>query len=209
MTYILSDIHNDAPRLKELLRAIAFSDTDRLYILGDLFDRCDYAPDPVGVYFTILGLGGRCTVLRGNHDEWLARYILQYYATPERKRKRLAPYPYNSFELLRERLVPVDLLALADWIMDKPETLRVSVNGASYLFAHQPEQICEEFAIDKQMFFERGIDGTVCLFGHEGTANHRIWKNERGNVCNMDCGCGFKSGSLGCLCLESGEEFYI
>lgn len=209
MTYILSDIHNDAQRLRELLRTVAFSDADHLYILGDLFDRCDYAPDPVGVYFTILGLGDRCTVLRGNHDELLAQYILQYYATPERKRKCLAPYPYNSFELLRERLVPVDLLALAEWLLDKPEILRVKVNNTFYLFVHQAEQIYKEFDIDKQIFLEQGINDTVCLFGHEGTASHRIWKNKKGNVYNIDCGCGFKSGNLGCLCLESGEEFYV
>lgn len=103
----------------------------------------------------------------------------------------------------------MDLLALAEWILDKPEILRVSINGRSYLFAHQAQQLCDEFAIDKQTFFEQGINGTVCMFGHEGTAHHHIWKNERGNVCNVDCGCGFKSGSLGSLCLESGEEFYV
>ena len=24
-----------------------------------------------------------------------------------------------------------------------------------------------------------------------------------------DCGCGFRSGRLGCLCLETGEEIYV
>ena len=96
MHYLISDVHNDIARLREILRQISFSEGDRLFILGDLFDRSSHAPDPVGVYFTILGLGNRCTVLRGNHDEWLAQYILDYYCTPERKRKNTAIHKHGS-----------------------------------------------------------------------------------------------------------------
>lgn len=54
-----------------------------------------------------------------------------------------------------------------------------------------------------------------CLYPYEGevvdrnTVNHKIWKNEKGNLIMCDCGCGFRNGKLGCLCLETKEEFYV
>lgn len=67
-------------------------------------------PDPIGVYFNMLKLESRCTVVRGNHDTWLAEYIRNYFNTPEKKRKRLAPYPYNSFSIFSEHFTEVDML---------------------------------------------------------------------------------------------------
>ena len=208
MHYLISDVHNDIARLREILRQISFSEGDRLFILGDLFDRSSHAPDPVGVYFTILGLGNRCTVLRGNHDEWLAQYILDYYCTPERKRKTLVPYPYNSFDLLRKRLPPVDMLELANWILSKPNCIEITVAGTNYLLAHDIASLCSGAASDKQKFQASGVDGYISIFGHDSTQDQRIWKNRRGNVYCIDCGCGYRSGQLGCLCLETRQEFY-
>ena len=42
---------------------------DHLFILGDIFDRSSSAPDPFGVYFNILKLEDKCTMIRGNHDQ--------------------------------------------------------------------------------------------------------------------------------------------
>ena len=84
MHYITSDIHNDNEKFNSLLNELNLSDHDHLYILGDLFDRSSCHPDSVGVYFNVLKLGERCTVIRGNHDTWLAEYIIKYYQTPEK-----------------------------------------------------------------------------------------------------------------------------
>lgn len=208
MYYVVSDIHNDNQRLRELLRTISFSADDTLIVLGDLFDRCDYAPDPVGVYFTLLGLGNQCIVLRGNHDDGLSKYIIDYYDTPERKRQHLAPYPYNSFELIRSRLTPVDMQEMAHWILTMPAQIALSVNGINYLFTHDMETVLQNQSLEEQSFLKNGVDGYVSMFGHSNTSNHRIWKNERGNVFCIDCGCGHRSGVLGAICLDTGEEFY-
>ncbi len=120
MNYVVPDIHNDNRRLKELLKRIDFGPSDHLYLLGDLFDRCADNPDPVGVYFTILGIIDRCTIVSGNHDRWIAEYIQEYFRTKERKRSRLKDYPYNSFSLMKERLTEVDMLNLSDWLLSFP-----------------------------------------------------------------------------------------
>lgn len=75
MHYIITDIHNDSWRFMKLLEKIDLKEEDHLYLLGDLFDRCMDHPDPAGVYFQVLKLGKKCTVIRGNHDHWLANYI--------------------------------------------------------------------------------------------------------------------------------------
>lgn len=35
-----------------------------------------------------------------------------------------------------------------------------------------------------------------------------IWRNNKGNVYLLDCGCGFGSGKLAGICIETGERFY-
>ena len=76
MHYIMSDIHNDCERFREMLQRISFSKEDHLFIVGDVFDRSNHNPNPVDLYFKILSLDARCTMIRGNHDHWLATYIL-------------------------------------------------------------------------------------------------------------------------------------
>lgn len=53
MHYVISDIHNDNRRFCELLEKIRFSESDHLYILGDVFDRSSHNPNPVDLYFNI------------------------------------------------------------------------------------------------------------------------------------------------------------
>ena len=53
MHYVVSDVHNNYEKFCELLKMIVFSKQDRLFVLGDLFDRTDYDPNPVDLYFKI------------------------------------------------------------------------------------------------------------------------------------------------------------
>ena len=39
MTYVLSDIHGDYRRYRQMLELIGFSEDDELYVLGDVLDR--------------------------------------------------------------------------------------------------------------------------------------------------------------------------
>ena len=88
MHYVVSDIHNNYQKFCELLKGIKLSKEDKLFILGDLFDRSDYNPNPVDLYFKVMELGDNCSMIRGNHDEWLAAYIFKFYQIPEWKRRK-------------------------------------------------------------------------------------------------------------------------
>lgn len=231
MHYVVGDIHNENKKLRQLLRQISFGKEDHLYILGDLFDRGGEDADPVGVYFTVLELGERCTALRGNHDHWLATYIREYYSLPEREQKSCAPYSYNSFDLMRQRLTPVDMRQLETYINSLPLHTGLTLGEKEYLFAHAMTSdpgrwkkanyyLMGDWYFD--LFVTAGISEYISFCGHNNTGGFSafpgaycdeegtsIWRNEAGNVYMMDCGCGFACGRLACMCLETGERFYV
>ena len=98
-TYVIGDIHNDLKKFQSILGKINLTAEDELIVLGDVFDRGGLDADPVGVYFTLSGIQGKCTWIRGNHDQWLADYIKEYYSNSEKRRKKMYPYTYYTENL--------------------------------------------------------------------------------------------------------------
>ena len=232
MNYVLSDIHNDNQSLNKMLEKIGFGQEDHLYVLGDLFDRCNLSPDPVGVYFTIMGLGDRCSMILGNHDYWVSEYILRYVAMSERKRKRMKPYYYNSFDLIAERIPIEDMKEMAEYIISRPLQKGARIGDTKYLFAHamtsdpgkrEPSyHYLMGMSEKSEDFYRYGLEGYISVCGHTHTLKFKqyggrysdpsfqsIWRNDAGNVIMIDCGCGFRNGMLACLCLDTGEEYYV
>lgn len=230
MHYVIGDIHNENRKLQNMLKKISFGENDHLYLLGDLFDRGGESANPVGVYHTVLGLEERCTVVRGNHDQWLADYIRYFMGLPERKQGSCWPYVYESFAMLQRRLTPVDLLQLADFVGGFPLQATLELEGKNYLFAHamtfppgkwKKKDHYLMGGLDYERFARDGFPDYISFGGHSRTSNfsvlpgryldeenRSVWRNEKGNVYMMDCGCGFADGRLACMCLESGERFY-
>lgn len=231
MHYVIGDIHNEVRKLDNILEQIQPTDSDKVFLLGDLFDRGGEEADPVGVYFAIAGLGEHCVWLRGNHDEWLADYIKKYFSLPERKRSKMFPYPYNSFDLIKQRMTEKDMLDLAEEIHKLPLQMELEIEGKKFLLAHamtshpsrrRPAGEYLMGSYELEFFVEAGIDGFISLCGHTVTDDaflqtrgkyldeypRSIWLNDKENVYLMDCGCGFTGGKLACICLENGARFY-
>ena len=79
-TFIIGDIHGCSGALRLILAKLSPDpETDRLILLGDLFDR---GPDSWGVYYFVRELadkyGGRFTLLRGNHEDYLLRTKMSF-----------------------------------------------------------------------------------------------------------------------------------
>lgn len=86
MHYVIGDIHNNLKKLKQILKQINITRDDELIVLGDVFDRGGETADPFGVYCALAGLQGKCSWIRGNHDDWLANYTYEYFNTPEKRK---------------------------------------------------------------------------------------------------------------------------
>lgn len=232
-TYVIGDIHNSMEKFNKMLEKLSPSIQDHIYLLGDLFDRGGAAPDPISVYFRASGLQTNVTWIRGNHDQWLADYIYLYYGTPEKKRKGIRPYRYNSFDLMKQRLVEMDMLNLADLIMRLPLQVELEIGTTKYLLAHamtfdpaegkQKPEAYMEGGTSLDDYHLNGVSGYVSMVGHmdstymcrksdgeylDGMSNS-IWRNEKKNLYLMDCGCGLPNGRLAGICLETGERFYV
>lgn len=217
--YCISDIHNDAKRFKEMLIKIEFSPDDRLYILGDIFDR---GSEPVELYHEILKYENIIPI-KGNHDDFLAKSI------------RKNSFESESHQLLAKRLTDVDLKSLATWIEVMPLYKVFELNGEKFMLAHAEttkrplEKSDEFFLMGEEMTFRylrEGIEGYISVIGHFPTDLVRyvvkdmpefpntIWHNESKNVYCIDCGNGYRKNvkrtvQLACLRLNDMEMFYV
>ena len=215
--YVVSDIHNDADGFKELLRQIGFTSEDILIINGDVFDRGE---KPVELYFEILKYPN-IYMIQGNHDVWVAREILGKYAG-----EKVGQYiSYNTVSILEQRLTPVDMINLANWIKEKPYYINLTLDGKKYQIAHAqtyltPERLWDKSKIymgdDQYESFIRGLeehDEFISVVGHTATEDKRIWVSESGKTIRIDCGAGYQcyncSGNLGAIRLNDMEEFYV
>jgi serine/threonine protein phosphatase 1 len=106
---------------------------------------------------------------------------------------------------------------ILEYLSDLSLYEEIEVKGKKYLLLHagiadfdpdadiddyQPEDFITEPANLGTTYYE---DKTL-IVGHVPTESGKI---ERGvNVIAIDCG-AYEGGKLACLCLESGEEFYV
>lgn len=228
MTYCISDIHNDYSNFVKLLKKINFvPESDRLYVLGDVFDR---GAEPLELYSLLRDCSDFTTVIMGNHDDWFADFL---YAYLEGLRN---DYFDVTFELIRNKMSAQELLELANWIKGQPLYVRADIDGEDFLLAHgqtfkNMEQVSRrDILMGEQLDFNylmNGIQGVSSVIGHTPTdvirkwvghdecCPNTVWTNKKANVYCIDCGNGFRKyesapGSrLAALCLETKETFYV
>ena len=71
-TYVIGDIHGCYDKLQEMLRKINFTETDRLYLVGDYIDRGEKSLE---MLCWLEGIGENIFPIKGNHDSDFAEYI--------------------------------------------------------------------------------------------------------------------------------------
>lgn len=216
-TYVMSDIHGMAELFKRMLEQIRFSDEDTLYILGDMIDR---GPDPAGILDFAMS-HGNVIALKGNHEDGFVQW---YESVGDKMRQR---YYYNTYDVLedcdetREKIPEY-----VRFMKSLPLYRKVKADGRSYLMAHaSTEEILriwkrKEWLLWDTSLIDRqtGIPGYVSIVGHVPTFIIRgypkepasVWHSPNGRIIDVDCGAAFgeMGGRLGCLCLETGEEYY-
>ena len=216
-TYVMSDIHGMSELFMRMLEQIGFGDEDTLYILGDMIDR---GPDPAGILDFAMS-HGNVTALKGNHEDGFVQW---YESVGDRMRQS---YYYNTYDVLsgceetREKIPEY-----VRFMKSLPLYRKVKADGKCWLMAHaSTEEILRVWKRKERLLWDssmidrqRGIPGYVSIVGHVPTFIIRgypkepasIWHGPDGRLIDMDCGAAFAEmgGRLGCLCLETGEEYY-
>lgn len=222
MTYVISDIHGQYQKFLSILSQISFKESDTLYILGDLLDFGEESME------LIADLSVRLNVfcVAGEHDYLAARMLkgfssmLQSGAAPsEDYIAEMTAWVQDGGQPTLEAFRSLDAderEGVIEYLEEMTLFEETEIKGARYLLVHagiagySPDTDLEEYMPED--FFSEPLDaayplieGTTVVVGHAPTGSGKIERGE-GSIF-IDCGAG-EGGSLGCLCLENGKEFY-
>ena len=230
MTYVMSDIHGCFDKYREMLALIKFVPRDTLYVLGDVIDR---GPDGVDI---LRDMSVRANVLPilGNHEftaavclPWLLEEVTDQslVALGKTQVAALSEWIANGGGPTLRRLQQLGRQARADileYLQEMELYAEVEVGGQRFVLTHAapehfaPNRPLEAYALTDLLFGRPAPDAAyypdkTLVFGHTPTAffgggnsilQQKTW-------IDIDCGCAFKGGRLGCLCLDTMEEFYV
>lgn len=227
-TYVMSDIHGCKAEFDEMLNLIGFNDYDELYIIGDV---CDRGPNPIGIYQTIMNHENMHLIF-GNHDEWFAKYIdalIMEKLNPGTLRinmdltrwlhmnggiKTMDQFLSSSFP---------ECYNLEAFFEHREYYKEITIRDKKYLLVHaglkehnykginiaevpKEELLWSHIGLDDNPFQDK-----IMIVGHMPTLFYGDeYKGKmilRDHIYHIDCGLvyGF---SLGCLCLDTMQEFY-
>ncbi len=224
MIYAMSDLHGCFDKYIRMLDRINFSENDTLYILGDVVDR---GPDGIKI---LLDMFSRTNVvpIRGNHDH-LAWKLLKPTVTKEHSEDEIADIArmwfddggiptYTAFTSLEKDKKKLLLSYISTFFYFQ----EIEVEGRKFFLSHtvpEKEKMMDpesfsllEYIVGEAEYDKVYFEDKYIVTGHTPTAlidesyTGKIYK--KNNHIAIDCGAVFGS-PLGCICLDTMEEFYV
>ncbi len=228
MTYVVSDLHGCFDKFKRLLSKINFNDNDVMYVVGDIVD---YGEEPIellcdlSMRYNVIPIVGdadlRAVELLRELDKMLGG------ASPDPEvLGRMAEWIQDGGAKTMEGFKALDedmREGVLEYLEDMSLYEELEIKGKKYLLVHagiadydadtdlddyMPEDfVCE--SVDPEYPL---IDGTTLIVGHKPT--YEIEGAEKGKIYHgdgsifLDCGAAYDE-PLGCICLETGKEYYI
>ena len=237
MTYVMSDIHGYYEKYRSMLEAIEFAEDDTLYVLGDVLDRgpdgfkilLDMAARP-----NVIGLLGNHELLAAAALPSLLRTMRQGEEQPLSKteQEQMQKWIQNGgkpsiLQLLR--LSGEEMEIVCAYLRSLSAYEEVTVERRKFVLVHAGlehfsiTRPLEKYDLEDFLFCRPDLDTTyfpdkTLVFGHTPTRllHRQIGEPEqpdrifhRGTMIGLDCGCVYSGGRLGCLCLDTMEEFYV
>ena len=228
MHYALSDVHGCYRLYRMLLEKISFSDEDTLFFLGDAADR---GPDGIAVIRDLMRRPNVICLL-GNHEDMfrrVARCLGKKLPWSERapfRRTFVNWTDRNGGQVTWDAYLSLpseEQKAILDWMEQLPAWQELSLNGRTFLLAHAgvgayaPEKdpaqcVLHDFIWERMDYRQVYYRDKLLVTGHTPTAfidpsmAGRILQRNRHVA--IDCGAVY-CGRLGCVCLETLEEFYV
>ncbi|MBP3620937.1 MAG: metallophosphoesterase [Lachnospiraceae bacterium] len=235
MTYCVSDIHGNYEGYIKLLEKINLSEEDTLYVLGDVVDRgtggIKILQDMM-MHYNIIPIIGNHEYMAINCLKFLNQEITEESIAKlnEGVIQGLLEWQNVGGQATIDefhKLNPEEKEDIIEYLEEFSSYEEVSVNGKDYILVHaglsnfSPERPLEGYHISEMIFETPDYDRvyfqdkhlvtghlpTRCIEGNEG--QDKIYKAN--NHIAIDCGCAcIDEGSrLGCICLDTGEEFYV
>ena len=233
MMYVMSDIHGDYPSFYDMLVKINFSAVDKLYILGDLVDK---GPDNLCLLGVVRSMPNIC-MIKGNHEYLFERYLQGTVSAElwdacggsttrkeadgltEEKRVDMLEYlkklPVYKIVTAGDREyflthsgynADYDMFRTETGLIDIKESVEQAVKADQerYLFSNDIHYIPAALKFNKQIIV--GHYPTIFIPGHE---KYSIFFGKK--YVDIDAGneCRDEGGKLGCLCLDTGMEYYV
>ena len=217
-TYVLSDLHGQYDKFMDMLKLIKFNDNDKMYILGDIFDR---GPDPLKILDYVI-CRKNIDFIPGNHEYM----FLEFYNTYD---ARL--WSYNGGKTTMTQLMKRGedyLKALYDYLTKLPlvkvHDKFILTHAGLYLPKNQNQYTLQEILSLQNAEFnlwsrsninnERQYKDYTVICGHTPTLyvdpdQYQMSIVRRKGTIYIDCGATFSDGRLACLRLEDNKEFYI
>lgn len=203
-TYVMSDLHGCEKEFKEMLKKIAFSQSDHLYVIGDVVDRGRHSIR----LLQYIRETENITLILGNH-ELMMREALDS--------NNFDLWFYNGgMTTLKEyeKLSLKEQVSLLDFLYSLPLFLDISVNNRRYRLIHgaptEDEEDIENSVWERPDPEDIFFHDRTAIIGHTPT---RCYTEEdrifhAANFIDIDCGCVYY-GALACLRLDDMAEFYV
>lgn len=232
MLYVMSDLHGCYEQYMQMLEKIRLNNDDLLYILGDVVDRGD---DGIKILLDMMQRSNVVPML-GNH-EYMAYSVLKKFnieITAENYDTQLdgkamemyENWMFNGGETTCRAFTKLDRAtrdSILDYLGEFELYEELEVNGNQFVLVHgglvdfDEHKALSEYGIhdiiwgrcdyQKQYYPEKYL-----VTGH--TPTHHIDSKYKGKIYRenhhiaIDCGAVF-GGRLGCICLDTLEEFYV
>ena len=223
--YVVSDIHGEADRFYAMLDKIQFSDSDYLYILGDVVDR---GTDGIALLQQIMATPNMVMIL-GNHEYMMLDYLV---ADPDPVAIRRWNKNGDSPTLHAFRKIGAkEQRTILEYLRSLPAHLEIEVNGRQFYLVHgfpglnTHDEVWSRPIIDMPNL----LPEYKIIIGHT-PVNYLIQSEEERmkymmdleiqgdhlRICHtdgfidIDCGCGhsYPIKALACIRLEDMLEYY-
>ena len=228
MTYAVANLHGCFSKFKKLLKQINFNDNDVMYVIGDIVD---YGEEPIellcdlSMRYNVIPILGECDFRALEMLTELDKMLGGASPDPEVIGKMTewiqegGAKTMEGFKALDDDMKE----GVLEYLEDMSLYEEVEVRGKKYLLVHAgiadysaesdlDDYMPEDFIYESVDPDYQLIDGVTLVVGHKPT--YEIEGAERGKIYHgagsifLDCGAAYDE-PLGCICLETGKEYYI